>query len=302
MNSNLKGYVLATRPWSFSMTIISVTLGSLLGLLGGVFHWHLYAMTVVGMVLVHAATNMINDYFDTKHGVDRPESPTAQYRPHPILTGSFKPHQILRASLVLYGAALGLGVALAALRGWVLMGFAAVGVLASVFYSGGPVNYKHRALGELSVFLMWGPLMVLGSYFIQTRSFDGYGTVLMTSIPQGMWVALVIFANNLKDIGYDEKTGVRTVANTLGMKPARIVFTVAIGAIYVLLVLLVVFRSLPIWTLAVAVSIPLSVRLVRSVTGSEEIPADADPQTAQTGMVFGLLLVAGFLMQQIVPL
>jgi 1,4-dihydroxy-2-naphthoate octaprenyltransferase len=298
----LTAYMVAARPWSFTMTAISVTLGVLVAAEAGVFRWALYLSTLVGLILAHAATNMINDYFDTREGVDRPESPTARYREHPILTGRFRPGQILTAALVVYAVAVGIGLVLAALRGWVLAGIIAVGVAAGVLYSGRPLRYKHHALGELSVFLMWGPLMVGGTYFIQTSSWQGMLTAVLASLPQGLWVALVLFANNLKDIGYDEKTGVRTIANLVGRRTAQRIYVAAVAAIYLVVVVEAVIGLMPLWTLVALPSLTVSLKLARHLTLAEEVPADADPRTAQAGMVFGLLLIFGYLLQQGVPL
>jgi 1,4-dihydroxy-2-naphthoate octaprenyltransferase len=298
----LAGYTLATRPWSFTMTAISVALGALVGLLAGSFSWAFFLLTVVGMIAIHGATNLINDYFDTKHGVDRPESPTAQYRPHPILTGQFRPAQILRAALLLYVAALAIGAYLAVVRGPVLLAFLGVGLIASVLYSGTGLRYKPRALGEVSVFLMWGPLTVCASYYIQARSWTGIETALLVSIPQGLWVALVLFANNLKDIGYDERTGVKTLAGLLGKPAARVVYLLAVVVIYGVVIVLVLVRVMPVWALATLASIPVSLGLALHLARVEEIPADADPRTAQAGMVFGLLLVGAYIAQNVLPI
>ncbi len=114
----LSTIILATRPWSFSMTAISVTLGSIIILPEGGFRWELYLPVLLGMILVHAATNLANDYFDVKHGVDRRDSPTARYREHPLIEETLKPQHILYLSLVFYFAAGLLGLYLALVRGF----------------------------------------------------------------------------------------------------------------------------------------------------------------------------------------
>ena len=300
--SKLTGYLMASRPWSFSMTAISVVLGSVMAAGTAPFSWPFFVLVLIGMILAHAATNLINDYFDTRAGVDTPEAPTARYREHPILTDRFTGKQILTAALVTYAGALAAGLVLAAFRGWVLLAPAAIGLLAGVFYAGRPVRFKHRAAGEIAVFLMWGPLMFLGAYYVQTRSWQGAGTVLLVSIPQGLWVALVLFANNLKDIGYDEKTGVRTAANLLGRRRSQAAYAVGLAAIYAIVAALAVLGVMPVWALLTLASVPVSANLALRLARAEEIPPDADPRTAQAGMVFGLLLVAGYLANLVVPL
>jgi 1,4-dihydroxy-2-naphthoate octaprenyltransferase len=295
-------YFLAARPWSFTMTLISVTLGSLLGSRGGPFGWAVYLPTLVGMIFVHAATNLLNDYCDIRHGVDRPDSPTARYREHPLLTGRLEPAQVLAAARLLYGLALADALLLAAWRGWAVLGLAAAGGLASVFYSAGPVQYKHRGGGELSVFLMWGPLMMLGASYLQTASWSAWPRVLPIAVVQGLWVALVIFANNLKDIAYDRHTAVTTLAVLLGRRRGLAVYSLSLAVIYLLTGLQVLAGILPVWSLLAFASLPIAAGLVRSFHALQEIPVDADPRTARVGMIFGVLLVGSLLLQRLVPL
>jgi 1,4-dihydroxy-2-naphthoate octaprenyltransferase len=84
-------YVIATRPWSFAMSLISVFVGTLLAAETGPIHWGWFALVCVGIVCFHATANIFNDYFDTRYKVDQPDSPTARYRPQPLLTGMFAP-------------------------------------------------------------------------------------------------------------------------------------------------------------------------------------------------------------------
>ena len=116
-----RNWFLASRPWSFTMTAISVSVGSTLAAIDGDFSWILYLMTLLGTVLLHAATNLINDYYDVKNGVDTQEVSTAQYRPHPLVEGKLKAEHVRRAAYVLYGLSAFIGLLLAASRGWALL-------------------------------------------------------------------------------------------------------------------------------------------------------------------------------------
>ena len=83
----LTNWFIATRPWSFTMTLISVSVGSALAALDGSFSWGLCLLAAAGAVFMHAGTNLLNDYYDVKHGLDTLFSATAQYRPHAIVHG-----------------------------------------------------------------------------------------------------------------------------------------------------------------------------------------------------------------------
>ena len=147
-------WFLASRPWSFTMTAISVSVGSALGAMTGNFSWPFYLVTLVGMIIMHAATNLMNDYYDVLSGVDYQETSTAQYRPHPLLEGKLKPAQVRVGAFILYALTAATGLYLASVRGWALLWIGLIGALASITYTAPPFKYKYKALGELSVFLM----------------------------------------------------------------------------------------------------------------------------------------------------
>jgi 1,4-dihydroxy-2-naphthoate octaprenyltransferase len=296
----LKTYLFATRPWSFSMTFISVTVGSLFGLYEDAFHWLLYVVVLLGTVFAHGATNLMNDYFDVKHGLDQPGSPTSQYRPHPLVEGSLKGRTVFTAAALLYALAFAAGIYLATVRGWTIAVLAVVGALAGYFYTADPVKYKYLALGEFSVFLMWGPLMVGGSFYVQTGSWVRMPQVILASIPLGLWVALVLFANNLKDIDFDREKSVRTLGTLLGRRRGLLLFTILLSVIYVAGATEAALGILPLWSLLCLVSIPLALRLILTLRRAEEIPPDADPKTSQVGMIYGLLLILSLILGHII--
>ena len=85
------------------MSLISVSAGTLIAAEEGPILWGWYALVCIGIVCFHATANICNDYFDTRYQVDQPDSPTARYRPQPILTGMFTPAQLLTEAIILTG-------------------------------------------------------------------------------------------------------------------------------------------------------------------------------------------------------
>ncbi len=296
MKSTIRTYILETRPWSFTMTIISVTLGAVTAAYSGRFDWLMYILVLVGMLCAHAASNVINDYFDVKNKVDLPESPTARYREHYLLKGMLTPGKVLTFSIILYAVAGAIAVYLIIFRGLPILYIAAVGAFLSFFYTGGPVKYKYRALGEIAVFFAWGPLMLLGTYYAVTGSWEGFQVPLWISIPQGLWVTLVILANNMKDIEFDGSVGVKTTGTLLSRKRAVALFGIILFVIYGVIALESALRIIPFFSLVTFASLPMSFRLLSILKKSKEIPPDADPRTVQLGMIFGLLFIISLLL------
>jgi 1,4-dihydroxy-2-naphthoate octaprenyltransferase len=295
---NLKIWFLATRPWSFTMTAISVGVGGAVAALDGAFDVWLFLLTLVGAVCVHGATNLINDYFDYKSGVDRPGAPTTLYRPHPLVQGLISPQAVLWVSVGLYAIAAIIGLALLALKGAGLLWFILVGAIASFFYTAGPIKYKYLALGELSVFLMWGPVIVGGTYFVQRGSLSP--DAVLISVPFGLLVALVLLANNLRDIDYDRSAGIATLGTLLGQQKTRVLYQGLILLAYLAIALLIALKILSPWGLLVFFSAPVAFRLIRTL--QREIPNDADARTAQLDTLFGVWLIIGLILEKIFPL
>jgi 1,4-dihydroxy-2-naphthoate octaprenyltransferase len=295
---NLKIWFLATRPWSFTMTAISVGVGGAVAALDGAFDVWLFLLTLVGAVCVHGATNLINDYFDYKSGVDRPGAPTTLYRPHPLVEELIFPQTVLTISLILYAIAAMIGLELIRLKGAGLLWFILLGAIASFFYTAGPIKYKYLALGELAVFLMWGPVIVGGTYFVQRGSLSL--DAVLISVPFGLLVALVLLANNLRDIDYDRSAGIATLGTLLGQQKTRVLYQGLILLAYLAIALLIALKILSPWGVLVFFSAPVAFRLIRTL--QREIPNDADARTAQLDTLFGVWLIVGLILEKIFPL
>ena len=291
-----QNWFLASRPWSFTMTAISVSVGAAHAAVDGYFSWPLYILTLAGMIVLHAATNLMNDYYDVQNGVDTLDVSTAKYRPHPLLEGKLRPEQVRNGAYLLYGIAASAGIYFAATRGWVILVIGIVGVVASFFYTAPPFRYKYNALGEFSVFLMWGPLMVEGAYFIQRQSFSR--EALWISLPFGLLVALVLLINNVRDISHDRMKNVRTLPILIGRKNGVRLYVGLVILAYFAILWMSFLGPLRLWSLMVLVSLPLAFRLLRQM--KREIPLDADARTAQLDTAFGILLVASLILESIV--
>jgi 1,4-dihydroxy-2-naphthoate octaprenyltransferase len=285
-------WFLASRPWSFSMTAISVSVGSAAAALEGAFSWPLYLLALIGAVMMHAASNLINDHDDVLHGVDAPDVPTARYRPHPLMEGRIGVEQVRRAAYLLYALAALIGIYLAAVRGWTVFWIGLVGTAAGLTYTAAPLKYKYKALGEVSVFLMWGPLMVSGAYFVQRQALSL--EALAISLPFGVLVALVLLANNIRDIPYDRRKGIVTLAIVMGERQGLRLYLALVVAAYLAVVGMSLLGPLQAWSLIVLLSVPLALKLLRQM--ARDVPLDADAQTAKLDTAFGVLLVASLVL------
>jgi 1,4-dihydroxy-2-naphthoate octaprenyltransferase len=137
--------------------------------------------------------------------------------------------------------------------------------------------------------------MMTACYFIQTKSWAHLGSVLLVSIPQGFWVSLVLLANNLTDTEYDSETGVKTLGTVLGRKKATLLFISLVIIIYVITGIEILAGVISLWGLLTLLSFPMILTLILRFQREKTIPSNADPQVARAGMVYGIALIASFL-------
>ncbi|MGQ9637275.1 MAG: prenyltransferase [Thermodesulfobacteriota bacterium] len=294
----IKEYFISTRPWSFTMSLISVTIGTLLAGEEGPILWGWYLLVCIGILCFHATANVYNDYFDTRYKVDQPDSPTARYRPQPIISGMFTPSQLLMEAIILNGVTVLIGLILSFMRSMLIFWIGLMGFFACLFYTASPIKFKYKAWGEFFVFLMWGPLMFEGAYVVQRQILSLKAFYL--SIPFGILVALVLLANNMRDIEYDSRQGIKTIGILLGSKRSFFLYGALIFISYLYLILIVGIGLISPWALIVLLSIPKALNLLKDFI--KKIPEAADAITAQLNTLFGLLLIFALILNRLVPI
>lgn len=292
---NFKDYFIATRPWSFTMTFFSVTLGTIIASYYGKINFFYYFICLFGAILFHGATNLINDYFDFKKNVDKEDSPTSLYRPHPIITKKFSSKEILFYSIFLYFFTFLIGIFFTIKVSSLIFAIGAIGFVISFTYCGFPFSYKYKALGEIPIFLVWGPLMVEGSYIVQNGKLSK--EAFFVSIPVGILVSLVLFANNLRDIDYDKRQGIKTLAIFLGPKKGLYFYLAFIIFAYISIILFSILKLISPLGLLVLLSIPKAYKLFKAF--KVNIPVGADAITSQLVVSYGIFLLLGLFLHKI---
>ncbi|MCE4628596.1 MAG: UbiA family prenyltransferase [Desulfurococcales archaeon] len=288
----LKTLFLVTRPWSFPFTVLVVTISGLLPLLSGEkVSWLLLALAAAGSVLLHAMVNVLNDYFDWKLGLDRPGVGTVEYRPHPVV------HKILTPQgTFLFGLGSGLaGLALAAITVYmgrplaVLLG--ALGLLLAYAYSGWPFDMKYHGLGELGVYLAWGVLIPVGSYYMASGKISLVPVLVL--LPLGVGITGILMANNIRDIESDRSAGIKTLQVRLGFRRSVQLFKATIYSMYILgFVSAAVNKYLVIPALLALATLPEARRVAR-MFDSGQAPPDADPRVAMLLQKYAMLYMVG---------
>jgi 1,4-dihydroxy-2-naphthoate octaprenyltransferase len=279
-------YVQAIRAFSFTVTLIPVLVGALLA---PALSPGLLLAALLGALLVHAGVNVLSDYSDYRRGAD---TWTVLGSSRVLVDGWLTPRAVLRYGLLLLALGGTVGGALAALRGLPVLWLGLAGGLLGVGYTWRPLGLKYRALGDVAVFLAFGPLMVLGAYYVQAQTLDV--APALAAIPLGLLTVAVLHGNNFRDAGEDGRSGYVTVAQLLGPRGSSVYYLVLVAGAYLAVAALIAAGLLSAWSLLAALSLPLAWRNVRIAFRPVRVAFSfLDLLTAQLHLVFGLLLVLG---------
>ena len=235
---------------------------------------------------LQVAVNYTNDYSDGVRGSD-----AVRVGPMRLVgSGAATPRQVLGAALVSFAVAGVAGLALAALSSWWLVAVGAACIAAAWTYTGGPLPYGYRALGEVFVFVFFGLVAVVGTTFVQTGSVDGLAVA--ASVPIGLLSVSLLVVNNLRDIEGDAAVGKRTLAVLLGDRGTRVTFAALPAVAFAVVAAIGVVRP---WALLALLAAPLAhapAAAVRSgVVGRGLVPVLQG--TGKLQLAYGVLLAAG---------
>jgi 1,4-dihydroxy-2-naphthoate octaprenyltransferase len=246
-------WLLVTRACVQPMTLTSGAIAGLLAARSGLFDPVLYVLSFVGIVLAHAANNMINDYFDLSEGQDTESYPRHLYSPHPVIAGIVSKSGLGRAILAVNLIDGAIMIVLAITRGWPIVAFALVGLFISVYYVAPPLRLKAHGFGEPSVFAIWGPLMIGGTYYAATGTLPV--EVWWATIPYALLVTTVLMGKHIDKIPWDGPQRINTIPVLLGDRVARMSTVALMVAFYASVIALVLASVLPVWTLIIVLGL-----------------------------------------------
>lgn len=283
-------WVSGMRPRTLPNSVVPVAVGTALAFSLGGFVWWKALLALSVSLSLQVGVNFANDYSDGVKGTDTEErtGPTRL-----TATGLARPKHVLAAALGSFAAAGVIGLVLVATSSWWLLLIGAAAIAAAWYYTGGNSPYGYRGLGEVSVFVFFGVVAVVGTVFVQLGSAPWQAWV--ASVPVGLLSCSVLVINNLRDIPTDRETGKITLAVRLGETGARRLYAGVIVASYVFALAL---TPVSWWVLSVLLSVPLAVPPVRRVLGGQ-VGRDLVLGLGETGKLqtaFGVLFSAALLL------
>ena len=295
----------ALRAQFFTAPLVSVLLGSVMAWHGtGRFNWIYFLLAIFGGFFINAGLNLSNDYFDHTSGVDsnNPHHNPFSGGSRVIQEGLLSPKKMLWAGITCFsiGSAIGLFLDFA-LPGHTILIIGLVGVFLAYFYSATPARIGYTGLGEICCGIGFGPMMVLGAYYVQVGRLDWQP--LWASLPVGVLIALVLYINEFPDYEADKQAGKKTLVVILGKRKAVRFYPIFLLLSYVLIVVGVIGRIFPLLALISLLNIPLAFRAIKTAREHYDeilglLPANA--ATIAIHLSLGLLLSGGYILDRVI--
>ena len=303
----MNNWILATRPWSLPASFVPALIAfayAFWSVKSGITYpggmgWHeplsswsvpswlLGIFAVCGAVIFQIAGNLISDYYDFNHGVDRAGTFGSSRM---LVNGAFTPRQILNFGLTALAIGIFIGMLTFLFAGPHILWIGSLGVTGTYFY----YILKYHALGDLCIFIIFGILVPLGVTYSMMSTLDWH--IVAVTAPIGLLIVNILHANNTRDIRDDGKASITTQAMLLGLKCSKYKYVVYTILAYAGILACCILGILP-WTcVAVVLTAPIAVRNTKCMfsahsTDHPEAIKSLDSMTAQLVIAFGLIQI-----------
>jgi len=289
LKEKIQVWILAVRPKTLPAAAAPVIVGAALAASAGYWQGLPALAALCAALLLQIGSNLANDVFDYEKGADSGE------RLGPLRVtqaGLLTPAEVKRGMWVVFGLAALTGVYLIAHAGWVVLVIGLAAIISAIAYTGGPFPLGYHGLGDLFVFIFFGLVATVGTYYIQTSTTTS--TVWWMGTAIGLLILNVLVVNNLRDLDSDRLTGKLTLAVRFGKKGARLEYWLGLGGAYMIPMFLWYQGDLSIGSLSVLLSTPLAWRLARSIYQDSGIKLNKTlAETGQLGLIYALLFAVG---------
>lgn len=281
-------------------TIVPILLGALIARSHGFSNWWATALALLGGSAIHLGLNILNDVFDATSGADEANVTPTMFSggSRMIQYGMVSLRSMRIAAAACYAVGIAIGLYFVATRGIELLWIGLAGVFLSIFYTAPPLRLVHRGLGEICVALGFGPIMVLGTYFVVAEKLSG--EAVYASLPVALLIMLVLYLNQVPDKPADAKAGKRTIVVRLPKEAIVLGYALSVAAAFVLIVAGALFGIMPAWTLIALATVPLAIQVYRGLRTYYESPYELMATMGRNIMLHlftGLFLITGYLLE-----
>jgi len=275
------------RPHTLTASFVPVFVGTMVATAEGTFRLWVFLAMLIASMLIQAATNMFNEYYDYKRGLDNDQSVGIGGT---IVRDGIQPKTVLHLAFLFFLMAILLGVYICLESSWWVAVIGAASMLIGYLYTGGPIPIAYTPLGELFSGFLMGTVIICISYFVQTLTLTP--DVIYISIPIAIFIASILLSNNIRDLDGDKENGRKTLAILLGRKNA-IRFLAGLFVIAYGLTALYIFTGmLPLASIILFITIFKAYEVINKFQGKTK-PIEMMPAmvaTGKTNTMYGILL------------
>ena len=262
--SKLKEFFMCTRPHSYPASIAPVLFGATYALgYESKFSILKFILFLLACLLIQAATNLFNEYYDYKHGLDKVDSEGISGS---IVKGNLSPKEVMVGALVLYALAFVFGLILTFMTSVYVLLVGLVCMLAGYFYTGGKYPIAYSPFGEVVSGFFMGTIIIALSFYFQTGFVNA--DIIVVSLPLFIMIGAILLANNIRDLDNDKESGRRTYAILVGRNNAIKTMAISFSVVYLLNVLFIVTKYASWWNLLVFVTIPLAIKIIKGFSAN----------------------------------
>ena len=262
--SKLKEFFMCTRPHSYPASIAPVLFGATYALGYEIkFSILKFILFLLACLLIQAATNLFNEYYDYKYGLDKIDSEGISGS---IVKGNLSPREVMVGALVLYALAFILGLILTFMTSLYVLLVGLVCMLAGYFYTGGKYPIAYSPFGEVVSGFFMGTIIISLSFYFQTGFVNA--DIIVVSLPLFIMIGAILLANNIRDLDNDKESGRRTYAILVGRNNAIKTMAISFIVVYLLNVLFIVTKYASWWNLLVFVTIPLAIKIIKGFSAN----------------------------------
>jgi len=290
-SGRFSAWLLAIRPPTLTAAVVPVIVGTAVAARAETAQFGAAMAALFGALLIQIGTNLVNDVDDFARGADA----AGRLGPTRVTqAGLLTPHQVRSAAWLAFGAAAVAGSYLCAQAGWPIVAVGVASIASGLAYTGGPWPLGYNGLGDVFVFIFFGLVAVVATYYVQAGSVSG--VAVAAALPVGALATAILVVNNVRDHETDRVVGKRTLAVRLGERAVRAEYIGLVTLAYAVPAALWLHGDSA-WILLPWLTLPWAIRLSRLMTTCREGPRfnGALRSTAQLHAAFGVLFAAGLL-------
>lgn len=287
-----ESWVLASRPKTLLAALVPVIIGSAVAAHHNSFKPLAATVALICSILIQVGTNFVNDLYDYLSGKDTKErlGPTRA-----LASGLISVNEMKTGVFITFALTFLLGLYLVSLGGWLILLIGIFSIIAGIAYTAGPYPLAYNGLGDIFVFIFFGLIGTVGTYFVQTGEINILA--VWASIPVGALITNILVVNNYRDIDEDKSNGKNTLAVKFGEKFTRLQYVVFMISSYAVLFIVYFTYKENIYIFLPLLSLPIAIKLIKMIYSLKGTSLNNTlALTAKLSLVYGLLFAIGILL------